>query len=283
MNNPSEPNAARRWKFQFRLRSLFVVVCVVALGLGWWLDRRHLKARVSLLEERNALLGEELKVAQTTRISYSNVETSKLKFSSAGDFIDFIRTEPDWYQFQEAQRLFSGQPDSNDAVPPLLAMLTDPDDKLRVRAASALGVLKARRDSAVPALIPLLKDQVPNVRWHAAFALGQFGPEATDAIPALRAQTDDDSSPIASHAALMLKQIDSSIDIGPRLLQLLRNQAQENRWRALQAVPSHVSKEVAEPILTKMYEGETDAAVRESIAKTLNVYTAKSTTASSNP
>lgn len=276
----------RRQLFQFSLKTLFVIVCVVSLGLGWWLDGRRLRSRISLLEEQVALLGSELKTAQTTRTftgGSSNAETSKLKFNSVAGFIEFIRDEPDWYEFQDAQRVFSKASFSNEAVSSLIELLGDSDDKLRVRAASALGAIKARPDVAVPALIRAMKDEVPNVRWHAAFALRMFGPEAQDAVPALRAQMNDDSSIIATESALSLKEVDPSIDIGPRLLQLLSNQHYENRWRALEAVPSHVPREVAEPILTRLHEEATDATVRESIAKTMNVYTKRVTTASSSP
>src|SRR5262245_56618676 len=68
-----------------------------------------------------------------------------------------------------------------DTLSPLVALLRDPDDELRMYAALALGDLKNRK--AVPALIEMLKDPNSNVRYHAIEALAKIrSPEAAEEL-----------------------------------------------------------------------------------------------------
>jgi HEAT repeats len=68
--------------------------------------------------------------------------------------------------------------ESDTAVPVLAAALTHDDERLRVRAAMALGRLGPRAAPAVPALIGALKDPDERVRDCAAEVLRETGPEA---------------------------------------------------------------------------------------------------------
>jgi len=72
-----------------------------------------------------------------------------------------------------------------DAVPPLLAALTDPQQPSRAEAAWALSKMGANAASAVPTLVRSLGDQDPRVRLLAAKALGQLGLEPELVVPAL--------------------------------------------------------------------------------------------------
>jgi HEAT repeat protein len=73
----------------------------------------------------------------------------------------------------------------NDAVPALVAALSDHDAEVRAYACRALSVMGERASPAVPSLIERLSDSDENVRRSAARALGQIGPNARAAIPAL--------------------------------------------------------------------------------------------------
>lgn len=69
-----------------------------------------------------------------------------------------------------------GDPTPERALPPLLAVLKDPDPELRRTAAQSLG--KIARKEAVPALVEALRDSDAGVRRNAAWALGMIGEES---------------------------------------------------------------------------------------------------------
>lgn len=51
---PDKPNRWRPWQFSIRELSLFTIV--VALALGWWIDRNRLSSRMDELEEERFYL-----------------------------------------------------------------------------------------------------------------------------------------------------------------------------------------------------------------------------------
>src|SRR5439155_7578020 len=59
--------------------------------------------------------------------------------------------------------------------PDLLRLLTDPEARIRRRAALAVGRIRLRE--GVPPLVALIRDADPEVRLMAAFALGRLGDE----------------------------------------------------------------------------------------------------------
>ncbi len=71
------------------------------------------------------------------------------------------------------------------AVPPLVAMLQDPNTGLRLKAAKVLAGLGPDAIAAVPQLRQSLHDPDPQVQKWSARALGQIGPPAATAIPDL--------------------------------------------------------------------------------------------------
>jgi hypothetical protein len=77
------------------------------------------------------------------------------------------------------------------SVPPVTAMLSDPDPAIRARSAAILARIGPDARDAVPELTALLADSDPFVQKEAARALGQIGPEAAAAVPSLvRAAAD---------------------------------------------------------------------------------------------
>jgi HEAT repeat protein len=89
------------------------------------------------------------------------------------------------------------------AVEPLVQLLENRSEQVRIYAAYALGGLKDRR--AVPALVRSLADPSSSVRGIAAHALGQIG--AHDAVSPLVACLDDASPHVRSTAAYALAQL----------------------------------------------------------------------------
>lgn len=76
---------------------------------------------------------------------------------------------------------------THDAVPDLIEALKKGDERLRSRAADAIGSLRPPADKAAGALLHALKnDASVRVRASAALALGNIGPGAADAVPALK-------------------------------------------------------------------------------------------------
>src|SRR5438270_11030202 len=68
------------------------------------------------------------------------------------------------------------------AVPELIAAIQDKHDAVRVKAATALWSISQDAKEAVPALTAALKDQSAEVRLCAAGALGEIGPDARESI-----------------------------------------------------------------------------------------------------
>lgn len=98
------------------------------------------------------------------------------------------------------------------AVPSLVAACDDPDELVRARAATALGLLGAKSELAVPALIKALADG--NSPWRvpsaSARALGRFGSNAIPAIPALRQVQKSQDLRVSQAAAIALEAIGES-------------------------------------------------------------------------
>ena len=97
-----------------------------------------------------------------------------------------------------------------DAVPLLVAGITDDHEALRHAAINALVLLRGGRDRSLAALTPLLKDENTTTRQRAARALGRMGPGAAPAVPALieAARTSPADGTIANALA----------EIGPEVL-----------------------------------------------------------------
>ena len=94
------------------------------------------------------------------------------------------------------------------AIVTLIADLQDPDQIIRIHAATVLGSMGEDAEAAVPALIEMLKTGNIHDRKLAALTLGEIGPAAEEALPALFAVVDDDDDGLAEMAEEALEQID---------------------------------------------------------------------------
>ncbi|HXF06124.1 MAG TPA: HEAT repeat domain-containing protein [Blastocatellia bacterium] len=113
-----------------------------------------------------------------------------------------------------------------DVLDPILALLKNPDPRLRLFAAVILGERYDER--AIPALIEATADPDPNVRFHAIEALGAL--RAEEAIDTLVMQALSSSFFIASAALDALRQIGHS-DVAQKLVPLL-----DDEWLSLLAI-----------------------------------------------
>jgi HEAT repeat protein len=74
---------------------------------------------------------------------------------------------------------------AREAAPALGAALADPETGVRVKVAMALENMGAAAEAAIPDLVKALRDRDGQVRQWAARALGSIGPAAESAVPAL--------------------------------------------------------------------------------------------------
>jgi hypothetical protein len=94
------------------------------------------------------------------------------------------------------------------AVPVIINCLTDTNPTVQIVAIVTLGRLKASPQVSVPALVSCLKTKYETIRFCSAAALGQFGPQATSAIPALTNALTDADRRVRASAAKALHEID---------------------------------------------------------------------------
>ncbi len=102
-------------------------------------------------------------------------------------------------------------PAAEEAVPAIIQCLKDGSGSVRCAAAEALGRIAGHPELAVPALIKALEHPQPNTRWHAADALGAFGESAKSSVPALENILNDPSAEARTNAANSLQKIAASI------------------------------------------------------------------------
>jgi hypothetical protein len=71
MNWVGEPQGDRHTVMKFSIRDLLLVTMIVALGLGWWVDRATLGKRIRMLEKRPDLSGLERMAASPVPNAYA--------------------------------------------------------------------------------------------------------------------------------------------------------------------------------------------------------------------
>jgi HEAT repeat protein len=100
--------------------------------------------------------------------------------------------------------------ESKVVIPLLLKGLQDPDRRVRVVAATYLGIIGQDSEGAVNALIAALKDSEAEVRTAAATALGSFPGQGSEIIPALRRATGDTDPDVAREAGVAIVKLQGS-------------------------------------------------------------------------
>jgi HEAT repeat protein len=100
--------------------------------------------------------------------------------------------------------------ESKVVIPLLLKGLQDPDARVRVVAATYLGIIGQDSEGTVEALIATLKDTDDDVRVATATALGSFPAQASVVIPALRRATGDANPDVAREAGLAIVKLQGS-------------------------------------------------------------------------
>jgi hypothetical protein len=122
-------------------------------------------------------------------------------------YVLWLLDSPYWVERAEAARLLGsslggwGVVPAEEAIPRLIEVLADEDERTQVReqAAYSLGQFgrwPAAKD-AIPLLLALLEDEdeADSLRIGAIYALGQMGPAAADAVPYMLAILQDEAAP----------------------------------------------------------------------------------------
>lgn len=140
----------------------------------------------------------------------------------------------------------------------LIALLDDPDAKVREHAATALGETGGKR--AVAALIDALQDRHPKVREHVATALGRIG-DSRAVLPLAATVTEDRDARVREHAATALGDIGDERAL-PSLIEAAREDP-EPRVREHAAIAiGMVGGGGAYEVLNKVYDDDRDVRVR---------------------
>lgn len=100
--------------------------------------------------------------------------------------------------------------ESRVVIPLLLKGLQDGDARVRIVAATYLGIIGQDSEGTVDALIAALKDPDGDVRVAAATALGSFPGQARTVIPALRKATGDANPDVAREAGVAIVKLQGS-------------------------------------------------------------------------
>lgn len=140
----------------------------------------------------------------------------------------------------------------------LVALLDDPDAKVREHAATALGETGSKR--AVTALIEALQDGHPKVREHVATALGRIG-DSRAVLPLAEIVTEDRDARVREHAATALGDIGDERAL-PGLIEAVREDP-EPRVREHAAIAiGMIGGGGAYEVLNRVYDDDRDVRVR---------------------
>jgi HEAT repeat protein len=145
---------------------------------------------------------------------------------------------------------------------PFIEALKDEDERVRRRAAEALGKMKA--EAAVPQLMEALRDEASFVRRSAVYALGAMKTEA--ASPSLVEALKDEDERVRRRAAEALGKMKAEAAV-PQLMEALRDKDSDVRRSAAQALGA-MKAEAGIPSLVEALKDK-DSDVRTSAAEVL--------------
>jgi HEAT repeat protein len=154
-------------------------------------------------------LAETLRLADATSVLWARYAIAKITGNLPKHLPVFIEALTDWRVFpgMAAAAIAGFGAEAKEAVPALIAALSDPHPDNRWSAVGALANIGQEAREAVPALITALDDADEKMRWYAAWALSEIGPDARSAVPALMTALDDSDEDVRGYAARALGRI----------------------------------------------------------------------------
>jgi HEAT repeat protein len=110
-------------------------------------------------------------------------------------------------RYMAVKELGKRAPNHTEAVPMLIAALSDKDENVRYIATEGLSRFGKAAAESIPRLTELLRDRSPVVRTGAATALGNMGEAAVPALEALSAATRDANQDVRGEATRAITTI----------------------------------------------------------------------------
>lgn len=168
--------------------------------------------RMSDVRDSETLMGEAMKTLVSRALFAEDPLTRKhtvylLGMSRNPDCIEiFIQALRDPEKAVRAQATLAIASVGEPASERLIALLEDPDWKVRYRAAEALGMMEEKR--AVSPLIERLSDEKDHVRYMAVKSLGKICP--SDAIESIEPLLDDKNPYVRRMADSVLRRLGES-------------------------------------------------------------------------
>lgn len=178
-----------------------------------------------------------------------------------GDIVKSIEFSSPYPVFEGQARALERASDAvfEEALPKLIAMFDDPSDLRRQR---AWRLLQCVRES--PRFAPFESSYrtgvVALLRHPSILAFNKLLPWLTkqklnspEVLAGLRMRMMDDNDPFAPNAAYTLAQLDPTVDIAPRLLQMI--EIKHSRWESIiHQLPKYMPEEEAWAIFEKYRE-----------------------------
>jgi hypothetical protein len=236
-------SSAIGWLFRFRLRTLLVLVAFLAVLVAWWRDRSQLSQQL-----RQSELLREMTLPDIDE----RILLEKRLLDQLHEFDHEI-----WREL----RFASGDENatSSSSAPHVVSMLVDSSRAPEDRAYWAQMLGGEHGDEVLSALVEALKAE-PVVRQSAVTSLGRWGRSAASATGALKLGLADSPSPLAARTIWALWRIDPTLDLLPRIEELLEDDEAEARcWAAYTLIFSDYAR--APLLLTGMLR-DRDARVR---------------------
>lgn len=256
------------------LRDLIWLILMTCLSLAWWLDHSKLTNRCGMYERQISNLQKSLSVNP----GFGGFQEPAFQ-GTTDHFIQVLTTGTESDSLQAASSLGRAElPLIQESVLRVIQLLQDhPDEEVRKRAVITLRFcqqlapdkMKNQAQVVVPALLPLLDDPSLLVSGEAIFALRAFGPAANLSIEKLTTIMADDEHYWAGWAAMALHDIDPSIDIGSRLLELIGRKHQD--WKTIASYAhQYVPADKLRSFLEQMYAQAETEEERMTIVTALN-------------
>lgn len=169
-----------------------------------------------------------------------------------------------------AQHLEGINPDAT--IPDLIALLEDPEWKIRKNAAIALITWGPEAEPAIPVLIRALGDEEWQVRKPAAQALAAIGPAAQPAVPALIKALNDEEWHVRKPAAQALAAVGPAAHPAvPALIEALHDEEWQVRKPAVEALAAIASEDPDVLSALQMCLDDQEDQVRRAAASALKV------------
>ncbi|PQO27024.1 hypothetical protein [Blastopirellula marina] len=240
-------------------RTIQIAAGLLVLGLiaGWVVD--HYRQQVRLAPLRSDLAAQEGQFKELLRIWIEAREFDG--YASWQDIVKSIESAAPYPVFEGQAGSLRSASDAvfEEAIPKLIAMFDHADDLHRQR---AWRLLQCASES--PRFAPFESSYRTGVaallRHPSILAYNKLLPWLTkqklnspEVLAGLRMRMMDDNDPFAPNAAYTLAQLDPTVDIAPRLLQLI--EMKHSRWESIiHQLPKYMPEEEAWAIFEK-YRG----------------------------